>query len=90
MTQREKAEEIALEVLDYINQADFRQYFDPQTLPAGPRAVQFSEFSYKAISSAEAALVKFLKLMPREDLEGAIAQTTQSFPTALPSADAAE
>lgn len=76
------AKEIAFSVLEYLEQMDYKKYFDAVSVPTGTQNLEFSKFCSRATRAAQKKMGAFLAAMPAEDIEAARSQVA-----ALKSAD---
>jgi len=63
-----RGDALAREIAEFIQEADFKVYFDTQGMPSGSQALQYAEFSKQSIRAALGKLDEFLALCPREDV----------------------
>eukprot|EP00244_Chara_vulgaris_P013847 TRINITY_DN825_c0_g1_i1.p1 TRINITY_DN825_c0_g1~~TRINITY_DN825_c0_g1_i1.p1 ORF type:complete len:403 (-),score=55.20 TRINITY_DN825_c0_g1_i1:389-1597(-) len=67
----ERATSLAFEALDFLNQADYSQYFDNRGEPSLSQLLEFSRFSFQCVTEASNKLQAFLALMPEEAVSAA-------------------
>ncbi|GBG70610.1 hypothetical protein CBR_g6737 [Chara braunii] len=67
----EAATSLAFEALDFLNQADYSQYFDNRGEPSLSQLLEFSRFSFQSVTEASNKLQAFLALMPAEAVSAA-------------------
>ncbi|GAQ87362.1 hypothetical protein KFL_003480060 [Klebsormidium nitens] len=75
------ANQVAFDVLEYVDQADSKKYFDNFGEPSAAQRSEFSKFSLQSIKAASRKLDEFFKLMPSEDVAAAKEQVLR---TSLP------
>ncbi|GJP59669.1 hypothetical protein CLOP_g14535 [Closterium sp. NIES-67] len=85
---QQPAKELAFEVIDYLQQADFGNYFENMGAPSASQQLEFLSFSLKSIKAAISRLDKFFKYVPSEVVEAANQQVNPSFNVAEADADA--
>mmetsp|Transcript_12340 Transcript_12340/g.40550 ORF Transcript_12340/g.40550 Transcript_12340/m.40550 type:complete len:331 (-) Transcript_12340:1109-2101(-) len=71
---QDQARALASEFLEYVQQADYKKYFDQKSTPTGTQQAEFAAFSLRSIKAAEGKLAAFLKLMPADDVQAARSQ----------------
>ncbi|CAI5462668.1 unnamed protein product [Closterium sp. Yama58-4] len=76
---QQPAKELAFEILDYLQQADYGNYFENMGAPSPSQQLEFLSFSLKSIKAAISRLDKFLRYVPSEVVEAANQQVNPSF-----------
>ena len=66
-----KADTLARDAVEYLEEVDYTKYFDNRVVPAGKQEREFVAFSKKCIRAASSKLDEFLTLMPRDAVEAA-------------------
>ncbi|KAL3154144.1 hypothetical protein ABBQ32_013670 [Trebouxia sp. C0010 RCD-2024] len=73
-SKKSKAERIAFDLLEYLDQINYNKYYDSMGSPGtrgGEKEKLFSDFSSQSIKAAQVKLKQFLALMPADDNEAA-------------------
>lgn len=75
---RSKAQKLAFEINDYLNDMDYQKYFDaiPVRTISGVQNAEFVKFSSAALKATQTRLSQFLRLVPRDALDAAIQANT--------------
>ena len=71
---RETATVAGRELVDYLGQIDYQQYFDAMGTPGargGQAEARFADYSLRAVKAAQRKLAELLALMPRDDMSAA-------------------
>eukprot|EP00271_Cylindrocystis_brebissonii_P023579 TRINITY_DN9857_c0_g1_i1.p1 TRINITY_DN9857_c0_g1~~TRINITY_DN9857_c0_g1_i1.p1 ORF type:complete len:378 (-),score=55.75 TRINITY_DN9857_c0_g1_i1:120-1253(-) len=67
----DKATTLAFEIIEYIDQADYRRYFENRGEPSASQRTEFLTFSLQSIKAALSKLNQFLAFAPTDALEAA-------------------
>lgn len=73
---QQTAKQLAFEIVDYLQQADYSNYFDNLGAPTPSQQVEFVRFSLQAIQAARSRLIAFLSCLPQEVVQSARRQFT--------------
>jgi len=70
----DKAMALEKEIMEYIKQVNFKEYFDNLTTPTGRQALEFQQFSLQSLQAANKKLDQFIALMPSDQVARAKSQ----------------
>ena len=83
----DRAKAVAFDVLGFVDNADYRTYFDTQgRVPAGAKAVEAAAFCSQGLRAANREVARFMRLMPASAVASASAVVEEDYGTELAAA----
>ncbi|CAM6097402.1 unnamed protein product [Calypogeia fissa] len=73
----DRTSQLAFDVFEYLNEADYSKYFENLGEPTGAQQVEFLKFSLQSIKAARLKIEEYLTLVPAESVQAAKMQLTQ-------------